>query len=283
MPLIPDKYWLEHLLLPHIDPRTGRRKAGFETVADCQAEDCRRASDLRATAAAVRRGKLPARSRGGIDIDPRAALELADRLEAGAETLIPPRTQASSLFMREERLEKIGRLLEVAEQNRHLPTATFSLVHPAWAYPAAWLPAADPPKNQLRTHLNRADITQAQGFLVAHLHGEFEPTSQEYQLHYHGVCVGEKLVALNRLRNKQGYVRTSDIYRPIKVSAVNEKDAPRQLSYVIQSFWPGKVRLPDGRRARSKRRIREPYQSLYLLWLDRWTMTDLTLLNGFRW
>jgi hypothetical protein len=131
-------------------------------------------------------------------------------------------------------------------------------------------------------------VTNAPGFLFGYLHGEFEPLSQEYQLHFHGVCAGEKLNAFNRLRNKQGYTRTDKIYHPIVINPL--KDPARQISYLIQSFWPKKarVRIRDGddgefhRRERSKGRIREPYQSLYLLWLDKWRLVDLFELNGIR-
>jgi hypothetical protein len=34
-----DKYRLDRLVVPHIDPRSGRPKPGFETVAECVAED----------------------------------------------------------------------------------------------------------------------------------------------------------------------------------------------------------------------------------------------------
>jgi len=39
----PDEYQLDRLLRADTDPRTGKPQAGFETVAQCQAEDLRRA------------------------------------------------------------------------------------------------------------------------------------------------------------------------------------------------------------------------------------------------
>jgi hypothetical protein len=156
---------------------------------------------------------------------------LADRLQAGAESGRPQPTLASALFMCELRLRFGGGLLELADNYR-------------------------------------GGVTNAHGFPVACLHGEFDPFSQEYQLHFHIVCAGEKLKTLDRLRNKQGYVRTKKIHRPIRISLL--KHQPRRLSYIAQSFWPKKARIPiDGgdsyRRERSTGRIREPYQSLYLV------------------
>src|SRR3954467_4316392 len=131
-------YPLDRLLLPHTDPRTGRRKAGFETVADCKAEDGGRAFGLRATAASRIRtnasGIRPLSPDGialkRLNIDPAAALNLADRLEAGADTGCPAPTLASSLFMREQRLRLGAQLLELIDNQPELEIATFTVIHP---------------------------------------------------------------------------------------------------------------------------------------------------------
>jgi hypothetical protein len=183
------------------------------------------------------------------------------------------------------RLRYGGALLELVDNNHHLNGGVFTAVHPTLEFPAHSLLDVDARqiKNQFRTHLNRAGVTNAPGFLFAYLHGEFEPLGQMYQIHFHGVCGGDKLKAFNRLRNQQGYIRTPKIYRPIVCNRL--QDPPRQISYIIQSFWPKKARVPVGefhRRERSKGRIREPYQSLYLMWLDKWRLSDLCELNGIR-
>src|SRR5262249_25517726 len=140
-------------------------------------------------------------------------------------------------------------------------------------------------KNQFRTHLYRAEVTTATGYIFAYLHGEFEPISGEYQLHFHGVCADEKLKALEKLRNTQGCMRTNTIFRPIVINHI--RDRVRQLSYIVQSFWPEKARIlldhgDIGRRVRTKRRVREPHQTLYLLWLHRQSVNHMCLLNGLR-
>ena len=48
-----DECRLDLLLKPDTHPRTGRSRAGFETVAQCQAEGLSRALALRATADAI--------------------------------------------------------------------------------------------------------------------------------------------------------------------------------------------------------------------------------------
>jgi hypothetical protein len=291
----PDEYRLDWLLREAINPRTGKPQAGFETVTECQAEDRSRVMTLRATVQTPPIGRGDDRSssaRGSAEIshlklDRQVALNLADRLEAGADTRRPQPTLASSVFMREVRLRYGGALLEVIDNNQHLDVGVFTAIHPSWAFPAHRLLDVHPRqiKNQFRTHLNRAGVTNAPGFLFGYLHGEFEPFAREFQLHFHGVCADDKLKAFHALRNKQGYVRTPKLYRPIVMNQLN--DRPRQISYIIQSFWPKKARVPLGasrfqKRERTKARIREPYQSLYLMWLDKWKLSDLCELNGLR-
>lgn len=286
-----DDYRLDLLLTPDTHPRTGKPRAGFETVVQCHAEDASRALSLRATAqaiSAISNGIRPTPANSQVmrlNLDPQAALNLADRLQAGTESGVPPQTLASSLFMRDIRLRVPGALLEFLDNYPGTDIRVVTAIHPSWCFKANQLLLVDARKttNQFRTHLNRAGITKAPGFLIAFLHGEFEPFSQEFQLHFHGICAGEKLKAFNRLRNKQGYVRTPKIYRPIVINQI--QDRPRQLSYIMQSFWPKKARVPiDGgdfyRRERTKTRIKEPFQSVYLMWLDQWRLSDLCLMNG---
>jgi hypothetical protein len=78
--LIPaDEYQLDRLLTPDMHPRTGKPRVGFETVAQCHAEDHSRAIPLRATAylvPALRNGMIqesPAADHGGPALDARVA------------------------------------------------------------------------------------------------------------------------------------------------------------------------------------------------------------------
>jgi hypothetical protein len=122
-----DNKQLEWLLQPDTDPRTGKPRAGFETVEQCRNEDLLRADGVRTAAQAVSSAKSgEAHGRASeldrFNLDSRAALNLADRLEAGAESGIPPKTLASALFMREQRLRFGGALLELVN---HSPATKF--------------------------------------------------------------------------------------------------------------------------------------------------------------
>jgi hypothetical protein len=287
----PPRYQLDRLLVPDLDPNTGKARAGFETEAQVLAEDVRRASGLRAIALGLgwkqAWGISPPEPRlARLNLKTRAASDLADWLEAGVNSGDPAPTLASASFMRDSRLRIGGEFLRLAEHSPHTPVKVFTAIHPSWRCQATRLLGLDLRKirNQFRTHLYRAGVVRASGFLAACIHGEFEPFSESYQLHFHGICAGDKLKALESLRGNQGYKRTREIYRPVVVTSLN--DPPRQISYLMQSFWPNKAQLPRGggmyQRSRTKTRIREPYHSLCLLRLDKWSLSDLWLLSGIR-
>ncbi len=130
----PDEYRLDLILKPDTHPRTDRPRAGFETVAECQAEDLSRALALRATAhaiIAISNGIRPTPANSPLtrlNIDPQAAVNLADRLQAGAESGRPQPTLASALCMREARLWFAGTLLEVIDNNPDADTRLFTAI-----------------------------------------------------------------------------------------------------------------------------------------------------------
>src|SRR3954470_5671519 len=74
----------DRLLTPDTHPRTGKPRAGFETVGQCQAEDQSRALALRATAQAIIASSKGKAAATAVNLDPQAAVNLADRLQAGA-------------------------------------------------------------------------------------------------------------------------------------------------------------------------------------------------------
>ena len=118
------------------------------------------------------------------------------------------------------------------------------------------------------------------GPFICFLHGEFEPTSGVYQLHFHGVTTADKAAALHRLKAIAGYERTRTGAAPVRCEQVN--DRPHQFTYMLKSYWPSRaVRLVDGERKRDRKggRIPEPFHTQVLLWLDRQKLADMTLMN----
>ena len=135
---------------------------------------------------------------------------------------------------------------------------------------------------------------KASGWLIVFLHGEHEPRRNVYRPHFHGYAYGGMVDVVRRLRELPNYKtrkfgkdgRVNAVYRPVQVKQKRPRNFRRQIAYRLQSYWPAKAIIisDDGqhKRARRRRRIPEPYHSQVLLWLDRWKLSDLTLMIGLR-
>lgn len=149
-------------------------------------------------------------------------------------------------------------------------------------------------KEALAAALYAKGAAKATGWLIVFLHGEHEPNGNNVQPHFHGYAEGEMVEVVKRLRELPNYKtqkvgkdgRVNAVYRPVQVKMKRPGNFRRQINYRLQSYWPARkiIISDDGlhKRARRKRRIREPYHSQVLLWLDRWKLSDLTLMIGLR-
>lgn len=239
---------------------------GFETALSSREEDKKRARWL-------------------LNHGDRAMQQVGQWLKDATEQRELPLSPASSLYMRTCRQKLHGAV------HRHIHRAgyadedihVFTLIHPKWFFPAGELHQADPKK--IKKHLRRcfehAGILAAEGLLFAGLHGDYDGTG--YQLHYHGIAVGDKAGLINSLSGKYGFVTTPTIYRPVQCVPIG--DVPQQLSYCLQSWWPKKLRYIDEngipRRQRKRGRIPHPQHEEILLWMARQHLLSLVLVNGF--
>ena len=135
---------------------------------------------------------------------------------------------------------------------------------------------------------------KANGWLMVHIHGEWDPIEQVFRLHVHGYAYGEMVGVVDKLRTLPNYQTQrflkdgspSPVYRRVQVKRKSPKNNLRQITYRMQSYWPSKAVIisDDGKRirARRKQRVVEPYHSQVLLWLDKWDIADLTLMVGLR-
>lgn len=149
-------------------------------------------------------------------------------------------------------------------------------------------------KEALAAALYAKGAAEASGWLIVFLHGEHEPKGNDVRTHFHGYAEGEMVEVVKRLRELPNYKtqkigkdgRVNAVYRPVQVKMKRPRNFRRQINYRLQSYWPAKkiIISDDGlhKRATRKRRIREPYHSQVLLWLDRWKLSDLTLMIGLR-
>jgi len=137
---------------------------------------------------------------------------------------------------------------------------------------------------QFRAHLNRAGAVAADGFLVAFLDAEFEPTSRTYVFHLHGFVGGGMISVVDRLRKRPAFKRRPDCWVPIKLDPLKRNpERAETFSYAIKPFWKcRRVTTRTGeersRRQRQTVRIPEPDHIRTLLWKDRISIGDLAIL-----
>lgn len=221
---------------PIIRKSTAGARRAFETVEFCAAEDATRARKIQAEIAG-RVSKKTARGRKKARAARKAARALLRALKLGLRSDEPQPTLASSLYMREVRATVIGALLEAVDPFPDADIRAVTVINTAWRLSAAQLmrTSAAGIKNQFRTYLQRAGILALPGFVVAFLHGEFEPTSGCFQLHFHVLTTAEKAAAiLKSLRGRLGYVRTTTGAAAIKRSKIRNRST--QFSYLLKCF-----------------------------------------------
>jgi hypothetical protein len=250
----------------------------IETTRCCREEDILRVAKIRHNLQRCERTSTCANRK----LRRRASAFLA-KLERGLTVLGPEPTLASSLHMRSVRLQVLTALLEAVSAYADDELRTVTVINSRWRLTPKQLRkvTAKSIKNQFRKHLERAGILDAPGFLIAFLHGEYEPTAGVFQLHFHLLTTAEKAaLILERLRGRCGYQKTATGAAAIKRSKVN--DRPKQFSYLLKSYWPERPVVEiDGKlkRVRGVRRIKGPRHTDYLLWLDRTDFSDIRLLN----
>lgn len=246
-------------------------KGGFESKANVRDRDRENAKRLRRQAWHI----------------PENHAEL-DGLADGIDPAVTqhPTSVASARYMRGVRLplvSAIGRLCAA-----HPDARTFTIIPKDWVYPAGELWAANPKKliARVRSAVNRAGLSQADGWALMGLHGEYNPLTRRFQLHLHGVGRGGVLAAVERLKQQRAYrsggSAADGVRFPVRINRKPLTDLPAPLTYVLQSWWPCRVRGDDRQITPRRRRIPEPAHSEYLLWLDRWRIEDLTLLIRLR-
>lgn len=212
------------------------------------------------------------------------------------------RSLASAIYMRNLRQRVSGQIWWLAIRTANLQPRTFTLFPRGWEVPAGKLSSFNPIQRlaALRSLINRCGGTEAGGYLILFIHGEFEPRRRVYQIHVHGLAAGalwrvinEKVRKTPSVRTIKGaYGRTDFVRHRLRMDG-ELTDLPRPLTYLLKSYWPSRAQYltPEGRLRRHRRatRIPEPYHTEVLLWLDRWRLSDLSLMmnlsvdrTGFR-
>lgn len=263
--------------------RKGILQTGFESKDQARDEVALRA----------RRLKCPATSKSDL-VDQDAAAKLAKKLKRSAKSAKFPRSLACARFMRKQRLNVISSLWAMVHEQSAAPVHTATVISGKWTTRPEDLMQLDPRKllNGFRTDLNRCGAGDAEGALIAFVHGEFEPNRRLYQPHCHLLAIGEMSDVVDRLRDLDKYqpvrgdnLDTVPIACPVRIDRQPLSNMPLPLTYLLKSYWPSRwvsdVR-PDGSfdRQRGGSRMPEPYHSQALLWLDQWCLKDITLMMG---
>ncbi len=209
---------------------------------------------------------------------------LIDRVETAS-------TIASAIRMRKHRKRVGGHLAWLIDRTFD-DVRFFSLLPTNWVYPSGTLSKADAEKllASLRQALRRKGANRASGWLFAYIDGEYDPTSNTFRLHVHGLASGEMVGVVRSLkstRNLQPEGKSKlagAARRPVQSKKV-VKTPKRLATYCVKSFWCERTVFEDremkSKRPRGRRRINylQPFAE-HLLWQDRWSIQNLALLMG---
>lgn len=278
---------LQHQLKATNSEGENRGKAGFERQVDVREEDLLRRAKLTAWSKGL---FPPSAKRPAVSFSPVHARALALRLKRGTGSL-PPQTFASSAYMRRFRLRFVGAVLKLIRDNPSAKVRLVTIIPRDWRIPGRSLPRIKPKQllERFRQQLVRAGLKNADGWLIAFMHGDYDPTKDAYQLHLHVIASDDLVLLIEKLRDlpayrpgessQPGYVR-----QPIRV--LRMKNVERRVSYYLaQAFWPSKPSyLKDGvwRRHSRRQRIPDPRLAEWLMWIDRQSFGDFLMLRGCR-
>jgi hypothetical protein len=254
-----EKWRLDRLLESSRNPKAAKVTGGFETLDACWAEDRRRARALRQVSDELR-------TAFGCNAE-----ALAELLERGAEQKIAPNSCASVAYMRGRRLAFLGSLLELIHNNKGLELGFVSVAEREWRFDLHddVTTLEDNIRSQFRRLLNSVRIWDFPGFMVACVNGQFDVREQKTQFMFNGIYAGEK-------RRASLIWDNDDQLQPSALS-VNESDLPGQICQLIPNcIVEGDL---DFVATENRRRMREPYHSLYLMWLAHCSLADRMLLD----
>ncbi|MXO86474.1 hypothetical protein GRI38_10605 [Altererythrobacter aurantiacus] len=208
------------------------------------------------------------------------AHELANILEF-QDPKHPYPSIANPLYMRERRDCVIGNVYRLLCVNEPDSCGMFTVVRQEWATYAGDLFDVDPKSllDQFRQDVRNEMRGDNVGWLFAAIEASFDPKTNCYQFHIHGVATDRHRAAIDKLRKRKAYQPWEgipgipDCKRPILITRQPLTNLPSALGYILKPFWklrgpgPG-VRLPPQEHVRA------------LLWLHRQRLQRITLMMG---
>jgi len=220
-------------------------------------------------------------------------------LFAGSKhSLETPKSCASSRYMRSVRRNLTGALCKLMSKRSWENISFFTIAPRDWVIPAEDLHLVNPAKylENLRHMFNRQGATKTSGWMIVGFDGEFDDRKQVWVLHVHGLATGgmidvvDAVRKLPRYRSSRKSPNSNEMLKGAKQKVRRTrkriKNNARIASYILKSFWPRRDTFENPfqgeDRQRRKRRLPEPQHTQFLLWMERWTPVDLTLMMGLR-
>ncbi len=206
---------------------------------------------------------------------------------------VPPPTLASSAYYYDVRERVLDHLVRLTWQLPEKEVAVAALL-PRRSRVCKLL-HLDPAKfvRRLCGDLNRQGGRRVDGAIFASMHGEHDDGRGEWDPHYHLLIIGSdmiRLVAQLRERGKYKVASVLDIgdrpsrAAPIRIARVRRDELRYALSYILQTWWPGRWTRFDAdgvsKRSGERRRIRGVHHTEWLLWMDRQQAHRMYLLYG---
>jgi hypothetical protein len=171
---------------------------------------------------------------------------------------------------------EVARVLQIEQDTAQSRLNIITLVHEDWILKRQQIINLNPKVliDRVRHQFLRAGGSGA--IVIGSVHGEYDKQRQYWQPHLHLVARDLDVRTIYLLR-KRHYQRTSLVYRPMVVQPL--RDPPPQISYLLKSYWPMRVRH---QKSSTFRRIPEPLHSEYLMMQDRFDLLDFVFLLGVR-
>ena len=221
------------------------------------------------------------------------ACSLSDRFYDAKHAEVALPSLAHPVWMRERRLA-LGAACHRASDKLGALDTVATIMPGEWGFSPSQLRDVNPKQLMwaLYMMLYRHGAKDAGGFLLAVLHGEYDETIDRIWLHVHCWLGGEMVDVLDKLRSSQKLTSQQWLVdgrkekrRPIWIKRKPLTERPKPYTYVLQSFWPSRNFRDESTglvRRGGRKRIPEPTHTEVLLWLDRWTLTDISFKIGLK-
>jgi hypothetical protein len=268
---------------PECDSRRDDGLNNFESLDDCEAEDALSADRLERTQPSL-----------APDLRSQARRLVSKLRHAVDDPLAAPATLASRVYARQVRRKLVGNLWPLAEDAAQGPVVFANLVRTNMWVPADNLLSQNPVdlKRRFINDFDRAGLTRASGWLLGTLDAEFDSVRGGYEFHTGLIVSGEKVAALEALRGRRSYKRGRHAPHELGMREFdrvevhrNLRNLPDPLTYAAKMrVWnvPTYMSTVTGFRERSPyvSRIPEPHHSHWLLWMDKFSVSDLLITQG---